>query len=236
MNNWTIHLLIKGVLEVNKIIVESHNDKAFIEKIINNLELKNIDISEPLCNIDEFICLDGLGNLEKKLKDLKLDELDKLGILIDADEVGVERRISEINEIFKKVGIEIELKNINEFQKDMNYDLDISCHILNIDDRGSLDHILKEIAKSPSKYADCLEAWKECLKEEGENISDTVFIKFWVNNYLRFDTCSKEEQERSSKNCNLQKALEKDVWDFENPVLASLKDFLNLFNKEENKK
>lgn len=236
MNNWTIHLLIKGVLEVNKIIVESHNDRAFIEKIINDLELENIDISEPLCNIDEFICLDGLGNLEKKLKDMKLDELEKLGILIDADEIGVETRISEINEIFKKVGIEVELKSINEFQKDVKNDVEISCHILNIDDRGSLDHILKAIAKSPSKYADCLEAWKECLKEEGENISDTVFIKFWVNNYLRFDTCSKEEEKQISKRCNLEKALEKDVWDFANPALDSLKDFLKLFNKKENKK
>jgi len=221
---------------VNKIIVESHNDKSFIQKIINDLELKNIDISEPLCNIDEFICLDGLGNLEKKLKDLKLDELDKLGILIDADEVGVEKRISEINDIFKKVGIEIELENINEFQKDSKKDLEISCHILNLKDRGSLDHILKTIAKNRSDYADCLNAWKECLKERGEEVPETVFTKFWVNNYLRFDTCSKEEQKRSSKNCNLQKALEKDAWDFENPVIDSLKEFLKLFNKEGNKK
>ena len=219
---------------MNKIIVESHNDKFFIQKIIKDLELKNIDISEPLCSIDEFICLDGLGNLEKKLKDIKLDELERLGILIDADEVGVEKRIFEINEIFKKVGIEIELKNINEFQKDMKNDVEISCHILNIDDRGSLDHILKAIAKSPSRYADCLEAWKECLEKQGENISDTVFIKFWVNNYLRFDTCLKEEQKQISKRCNLEKALDKDVWDFENLILNSLKDFLKLFNKEEN--
>ena len=40
--------------------------------------------------------------------------------------------------------------------------------ILNIEDRGSLDNILKTIAKGKSEYADCLESWKKCLEEKGE--------------------------------------------------------------------
>ena len=218
-----------GVLEVNKLIVESDNDKIFIEKLKSILNIDNLEISQPLCSIDEFICLDGLGNLEKKLKDIKLDELDKLGILIDADEVGIEKRISEINGILKKVGIEVEFKYINEFQKDIKNDIEIACHILNIDDKGSLDNILKTIAKGKSEYADCLKAWKKCLEEKGEKVSDTTFIKFWVNNYLRFDTCDEEEQKNSSKKCNFEKALEKDTWDFEHKSLKSLKFFLKMF-------
>lgn len=214
---------------MNKLIVESHNDKIFIEKLKSILNIDNLEISQPLCSIDEFICLDGLGNLEKKLKDIKLDELNKLGILIDADEVGIEKRISEINEILKKVGIEVEFKNINEFQKDIKNDIEIACHILNIDDKGSLDNILKTIAKEKSDYADCLEAWKKCLEEKGESISDTIFTKFWVNNYLRFDTCDKEEQKQILKKCSFEKALEKDVWNFEHKSLESLKDFLKMF-------
>ena len=218
-----------GVLEVNKLIVESHNDKIFIETLKSILNIDNLEISQPLCSIDEFICLDGLGNLEKKLKDIKLDELDKLGILIDADEVGIEKRISEINKILKKLDIDIVFENINEFQKDSKNDIEIACHILNIDDKGSLDNVLKTIAKEKSDYADCLKAWKKCLEEKGEKVSDTIFTKFWVNNYLRFDTCDKEEQKKSSKKCNFEKALEKDVWDFEHKSLDSLKDFLKLF-------
>ena len=214
---------------MNKLIVESDNDKIFIEKLKSILNIDNLEISQPLCSIDEFICLDGLGNLEKKLKDIKLDELDKLGILIDADEVGIEKRISEINGILKKVGIEVEFKDINEFQKDSKNDIEIACHILNIEYRGSLDNILKTIAKGKSEYADCLKAWKECLEDKGESVSDTIFTKFWVNNYLRFDTCDEEEQKKSSKKCNFEKALEKDVWDFEHKSLDSLKDFLKLF-------
>ena len=194
-----------GVLEVNKLIVESHNDKIFIETLKSILNIDNLEISQPLCSIDEFICLDGLGNLEKKLKDIKLDELDKLGILIDADEVGIEKRISEINKILKKLDIDIVFENINEFQKDSKNDIEIACHILNIDDKGSLDNVLKTIAKEKSDYADCLKAWKKCLEDKGERVSDTIFTKFWVNNYLRFDTCDKEEQKKSSKKCNLEK-------------------------------
>ena len=59
---------------MNKLIVESDNDKIFIEKLKSILNIDNLEISQPLCSIDEFICLDGLGNLEKKLKDIKLDD------------------------------------------------------------------------------------------------------------------------------------------------------------------
>lgn len=215
---------------MNKLIVESHNDKIFIEKLKSILDIKNLEISQPLCNINEFICLDGLGNLEKKLKDIKLDELDKLGILIDADEVGIEKRISEINKILKKLDINIVFKNINEFQKDTKNDIEIACHILNIEDKGSLDNILKIIAKGKKEYADCLESWKKCLEYKGESVSDTVFTKFWINNYLKFDICDKDEQKQTSRKCNFEKALTtKDVWDFEHKALDSLKDFLKLF-------
>lgn len=222
-----------GALEVNKIIVESHNDKYFIQRILEKLELIDIEISEPICNIDEFICLDGMGNLEKKLRDIKLDELDKLGIVIDADEVGIEKRIDEINNIFQKVGIHIKFENINEFKKDIKNNIEISCHILHTNGSGDLDTILKKIATGDSPFADCLDAWRMCLKEKNEDVADKVFLKFWVNNYLKFDTCTKEEQKQSFKKCNFEKALVKDVWDFENPALDSLKDFLKLFNKKE---
>ncbi len=45
-----------GVLEVNKLIVESKNDKFFIERLIKILNLQNIEVSEPICLIDECIC------------------------------------------------------------------------------------------------------------------------------------------------------------------------------------
>ena len=75
---------------------------------------------------------------------------------------------TDINGILKKVGIEVEFKDINECQKDSKNDIEIACHSLKIEDRGSLDNILKTIAKGKSEYADCLESWKKCLEEKGE--------------------------------------------------------------------
>lgn len=64
-----------------------------------------------------------------------------------------------------------------------------------------------------------------------ENIKDKDFDKFWVNNYIRFDTCSKKEQKQAEKNCTLEKSFEKDVWDFDNKILDDLKNFLKLIIK-----
>ena len=40
---------------MNKLIVESKNDKIFVEKILKILNLQNIEVSEPICLIDECI-------------------------------------------------------------------------------------------------------------------------------------------------------------------------------------
>lgn len=65
----------------NLIIVESHNDKFFIEKLRDVLGLSNIEIEEPICSITDYECLDGLS--EKKLthtiKEIKFDKYQKVG-------------------------------------------------------------------------------------------------------------------------------------------------------------
>lgn len=218
-----------GVLEVNKLIVESQNDKYFVQRIIKKLNLKNIEISEPICSIDEYICLDGISKLKNKLQDMKLDSIDKLGIIIDADDIGIEKRIDEINTILNELKLDIKLENINEFKKDSKYDLEIACYILNINGKGDLDLILKNIAINSTVYADCLSSWEDCLKIHKMKISEKEMIKFWVNNYIKFDICDKKERKQSFKNCNLEKALQKDVWNFEDKHLEGLKTFLKLF-------
>ena len=108
---------------MNKLIVESKNDKIFVEKILKILNFQNIEVSEPICLIDECICLDGLGNLEKKLRDEKLDSINKIGILIDADNEGVSKRIEEVNKILKNLDINVEFNNINQLKKDEKNDI-----------------------------------------------------------------------------------------------------------------
>jgi len=77
----------------NVLIVESNNDQYFIEALIAHMNLKtensNIVVDPPICSVDEYECLGGIGKLEEKLNSLKRrinrGEIDKIGIIFDAD-------------------------------------------------------------------------------------------------------------------------------------------------------
>lgn len=101
---------------------------------------------------------------------------------------------------------------------------------MNVDGNGELETVLKAIKSKDSTYADCLDSWRDCLTQNGKIIRDKDFDKFWINNYFRFDTCSKEERKQIERKCNNEVAIKKDIWIFNHPVLKDLKEFLNLFN------
>ncbi len=54
----------------NILIVESENDKYFIESLTEYLNLSEVDIDTPICSIDDYECLNGLSKakLEGKLQ------------------------------------------------------------------------------------------------------------------------------------------------------------------------
>lgn len=219
------------------IIVESHNDKYFIEKLRDELGLTNIKIDEPICNIHDYECLNGLSETKLKqiLKEIKFDQYKKIGIIIDADNEGIEKRIDLINSCIRAledVSSDFKITKINEFIKIESLDeVEIGCYITNVDGNGELETVLKAIKSQDSTYADCLEAWKTCLTSKGKTITDKDFDKFWINNYLRFDTCSASEKSQAARKCNYESGMKKDIWDFENPILKDLKEFLNLINQ-----
>ncbi|ASJ22369.1 hypothetical protein BHAMNSH16_12245 [Brachyspira hampsonii] len=206
----------------NLIIVESKNDKFFIERLIEHSNINNVNV-ECIC---EFECLDGISNLNKKLKDIKFDKYDRVGIILDADKEGINKRIEFINNALKNVCDDVNLTVINKLEKSSKLDIDFVCYIMNVDGYGELETILKSIKKSDSVFADCLESWRECLKNNGKYISDKDFDKFYINNYIRFDTCSKSEQKQASKFCSFESAMKKDIWDLDNSILDDLKEFL----------
>nr|VFJ70366.1 MAG: hypothetical protein BECKDK2373C_GA0170839_12571 [Candidatus Kentron sp. DK] len=79
----------------NLLIVESDNDRYFIEALIDYLNLPDVEVGHPICNVDEFECLDGISNLESRLTRLtfQIDKtgIKKLGIILDANKVGIGR-------------------------------------------------------------------------------------------------------------------------------------------------
>jgi hypothetical protein len=228
---------------MNKLIVESKNDKAFIEALIRHLNVA-AEVDKPIF-IDDFESLDGLNptKLTVKLNDVFSEvakkPIEKIGILLDIDNEGAANRTQLINDCLQKTTAK-SAQLINHTNELIRYEIEgvnveIACFFTNINGIGELETVLKVIKNRDSVYADCLESWKNCLIKNGKSISDKDFDKFWVANYVRFDTCSNKETKQAGNKCSLQNfdyVLEKTppVFDFEHEVLNELKDFLKLFN------
>lgn len=217
----------------NILIVESENDKYFIEALIKHLNLPYIDVDPPICSIDEYECLGGMSKLKGKLLDIQEriaeDGIEKIGIILDADKAGIPERIKLINEALQIIDENLHLNVCNNFVTSKALDVEIACYIMNIDGFGELETVLKAIKSHDSTYADCLNIWKECLEQKNKTIKDKYFDKFWVNTYQRYDCCTKKEQNDAGKKCNFAISMKKDIWNFESDKLNELKNFLNLF-------
>ena len=216
-----MNLLIMEDIEVSNIlIVESENDKFFIEALLSHIDL-NLQVGNPICTIDEYDCMGGMGKLKHRLVELKSrflkgDDINKVGIIFDADNVGIDERTEQINDIKNSVFNEIEL--------------DLKIFIMNIDGKGELETVLREIKLKESPIADCLETWQECLKDKRLNKKD--FDKLWIQIYQRYDCCSKKEQKQSGRKCNNEVSLkDKPIYNFDKDIieLKKLKEFLEIF-------
>ncbi len=203
----------------NILIVESENDKYFIEALIQNINL-DIKIGEPICTIDEYECLGGIGKLEERLRALThriiKGEIYKIGIIFDADKVGVKERTIQIQE-----KIYLVMNELNIEHRTVIFD----CYIQNKDGNGELETVLKEMKSEDSTVADCLGAWQECLPTD-KKLNQKEFDKFWIQIYQRYDCCTKRESKRAGEKCNNEASLKKDIYDFDNEILDNLKEFL----------
>ncbi len=219
----------------NYLIVESQNDKFFLNALIAHLNLSTIEVSNAtICKIDDYECMEGLnvGKISSTLGDLK-DKFDKrpeyfnVGIVIDWDGKPIAERLKLINDAIKTVfNTKEELTAINQFIT-VEEGFQIACYFNGIDEQGELETVLKAIKSQDSKHADCLDSWRKCL--EPGTISQKDFDKFWVAQYIRYDTCVKKERNQVVKNCTFEPAMKKPIWDFEHDYLTDLRTFLRLF-------
>ena len=199
----------------NLLIVESINDKYFIEAFVDHLNIA-IKVDSPVC-IDEYECLGGIGKLKNKLESLlsqtQKEGTDKIGIVFDADDLGIDSRTQQIQEQIDSV-----------FGK--NSDVEFSIFILNVAGKGELETLLKAIKSKESPMADCLDAWQTCL--QGNKLNQKDFDKFWIQIYQRYDCCSKKEQKQVARKCDNKASVNKGIYDFDHPELDELKEFLKV--------
>lgn len=230
----------------NVVIVESKNDKFFFDAIIRHLNC-SIEIAPPLENASQVLIsqedyreMDGLDSskLKKALKDLQAEiqkgEIERIGVIIDADNSSIEDRISLINECIQEVfpGSPM-LQSICEFINLVfeDFDIQLACYITNVDGQGELETVLRRIKNKPSPYADCLSYWRSCVESNNKTISEKEFDKFWVTIYLRYDTCSNNDRRQAQRKCSLEYAMENktEIWDFNHCILDELKHFFGMF-------
>jgi hypothetical protein len=86
------------------LIVESENDKYFIEALIQNMNIDNVEISDGfICNIDDFECMDGLNTTKLTLalkaisNKIKKEDINNVGIIIDIDDKTKQERLELVN-------------------------------------------------------------------------------------------------------------------------------------------
>jgi hypothetical protein len=225
----------------NIVIVESKNDKFFMQAMVEKL---NCDIQvDPPIYIDDYKSLEGLSETEliKALKNLirKIDrkDIEKIGIIIDIDNYSEQERLKFVDRCIKQVFQAESLSSTKQFIDictNHGTKAKLACYFTNVGGKGELETLLKEIKARESPHADCLDSWKTCIESQGKQIDQKGFDKFWVSIYLRYDTCSNQEQTQAGKKCSMSgfdyvMEHKKDIWDWNNPALDDLKEFFTLF-------
>ena len=227
----------------NILIVESKNDKHFFQAIIRKLNL-DIEIAAPIRVSDEdYLEMNGLDKkkLQDALKNLQASiqrgEIEKVGVIIDIDSEQEGDKISFVNECIQDVFPDSEsFREVNKFIN-LNFEdfnVQFACYFTNLDGQGELETVLKAIKQKESIHADCLESWKSCLDSNGKTIKNKDFDKFWVDIYIRFDTCSRNDKKQAGRKCSMRAfdyvmESKTEIWDLNHPKLDNLKLFLRLF-------
>ncbi|MEG4089138.1 DUF3226 domain-containing protein [Microcoleus sp. Pol12B4] len=225
----------------NIVIVESKNDRIFMQAMVKKLNC-DIQVASPIY-IDDYKSLEGLSETEliKALKSLEanIDKkgIEKIGIIIDIDNCSEQERLKFVDRCIKEVFEAESLSSTKQFIDicaDNGTNAKLACYFTNVGGKGELETLLKAIKARESPHADCLNSWKTCIESQGKQINQKGFDKFWVSIYLRYDTCSDNEQQQAGRKCTMSgfdyvMERKKDIWDWNHPALDDLKEFFKLF-------
>jgi uncharacterized protein YqgV (UPF0045/DUF77 family) len=226
----------------NIVIVESKNDRIFMQAMVEKLNC-DILVASPIY-IDDYKSLEGLSETEliKALKALKAQiekkDIEKIGIIIDIDNFSEQDRLKFVERCIEPVFEAETLSSTKQFIDictDIGTKAKLACYFTNVGGKGELETLLKAIKARESPYADCLDSWRSCIEEKERNkIKQKDFDKFWISNYIRYDTCSKQHQKQAEKYCSMLRfdyvmEHKKDIWNWDHPALEDLKEFFKLF-------
>ncbi len=220
----------------NIIIVEGISDKKFLESYIAYLQ-KTFPSQYLLINdIKDAKGQDAIFSILKAQKIyINKGATKNIGILIDADKEGIRTKIeNKINSAIEKAfDIKNAVKAPNEISP-INYGsniVNIFCYIFNIDGKGELEDILKEIRTDKNaEIPICLDRFVECMKGFNEAYPEKQYKKNFINFY-GYECIKKEGLNAKEIKVKLKEYeyYAPPYWDFEHDMLKDLKRFLELF-------
>jgi len=231
---------------MNALITEGKDDGYFAAALIEDINKEGEN-----CSFEQYTSLGGLdqrtlvNDLEGKLGEIRRGKIQRIGILIDQDLFSKEERLSFFNEVIKKAfDKEHVLKDTDtlygvEVEEDTS--VEIACHFMNVNGQGELETVLRAIKTKDSPHADCLNTWRDCLKAHGTSITEKEFVKNWIRDYIRLDTCSSSKfRGNKGKYCSmnclnniLARKGDKAIFDLKATELTDLRAFLSLFKNKE---
>jgi hypothetical protein len=203
----------------NIILVEGTNDKIFISGLLNFLKNENTEVNQFVA-FDYFEGSDVkiiTNKLKVILPSLLTNPIERVGIILDIDDFSTEQRLMHINEALKIAfsnysfeGFTTQNNTINVKLSDFR-EISFSYYLMqNQIGKGNTESVLKEIVVANPLSAECLTLWKNCTNEQdGRKISESQFLKEWINFYIRYDYCSDKKLSKHAKdNCNLEKSID----------------------------
>jgi 5S rRNA maturation endonuclease (ribonuclease M5) len=220
----------------NIIICEGETDKKFLEGYIAYLQTT---FPKEYLFIDGIKAAKGQDAITAILKAqqiaITIGETKNIGILLDADEEGITAKIAaKINPAIEKAfGQKNVIKAPNEKTSVAfgGNTVNIFCYIFNMNGKGELEDILKEIRTDKNTETTvCLDKFIECM--EGCNEAYPVktykknFIYFYGYDCIRKEGLKSEDIKSKLKNYGY---YTHQYWNFEHGWLSGLKQFLSLF-------
>lgn len=235
------------LLEVNKILVEGKNDVAFINALLKFIN-KKIDVSAiDVKSLEKGLSENTLTIALEEFRDKEIYHYNKLGIIIDIDNNTQKERLDFIASIINKVfSIKINVEDVGtEYSITFNKNSFIlSIWLMNVNGKGELMTVLREIKKQNSSIADCIQV---CCSQKND-FNQKAFDDDWSHLYMKWDCCSlkerkshinfslalkldetkmTEDEKKVAVENNYQKLV--NAWDFGHNSIELLRNYLTQF-------
>jgi len=223
---------------MNVIIVEGISDKKFLEAYIsylNEIFPKRYLIIDRVKNAKGQDAIFSVLNSQKI--QIKKGATKNIGILIDANNLGVQEKIDNIVNpaIEKAFGLKnvVHSPNVKVSIDFEGSHVNIFCYICNINGKGELEDILQEIRKNKNAQLPlCLDKFVACMNGFNEAYSEKEYKKNLIYFYAYECICKEEGLKPNEVKSKLKgfNYFTPEHWDFEHFRLKELKKFLELFH------